>query len=169
MQPKSLANLECPIAQSLDVIGDRWSLLILRDALDGFTRFDEFEANLGIAPNTLSRRLAGLVEAGLLDRRQYSDRPPRQEYVVTDRARELRPVLVALYAWGVRGQKPGARTMVLVDADSGNEIEPVLVDKQTGRPLAEFTALFAAGPAAHQPIRDRLDPESRAQRRQRNG
>jgi DNA-binding HxlR family transcriptional regulator len=167
--PKSLANLECPIAQSLEVIGDRWSLLIMRDALDGFTRFDEFEANLGIAPNTLSRRLAGLVEAGLLERRQYSERPPRQEYVATSRARELRPVLVALYAWGVRGQKPGARTMVLVDAESGDEIEPVLVDKQTGRPLVEITALFAAGPAAHQPIRDRLDPDARVERRQRSG
>ncbi|CAN5572868.1 helix-turn-helix domain-containing protein [soil metagenome] len=169
MTTKSLANLECPIAQSLDVIGDRWSMLILRDALDGFTRFDEFESNLGIAPNTLSRRLAGLVEAGLLERTQYSDRPPRQEYVVTDRARELRPVLVALYTWGIRGQDPGDRTMVLVDADSGDEIEPVLIDRHTGRPLAEFTAQFAAGPAAHQPIRDRLDPDARTQRRQRNG
>jgi DNA-binding HxlR family transcriptional regulator len=166
---KSLANLECPIAQSLDVIGDRWSLLILRDALDGFTRFDEFEANLGIAPNTLSRRLTGLVDAGLLERTQYSDRPPRQEYVVTDRGRGLRPVLVALYAWGVRGQKPADRTMVLVDGESGNEIDPVLVDGRTGRPLAEVSATFAAGPAALGPIRERLDPQSRAQRRRRTG
>lgn len=165
---KSLANLECPIAQSLDVVGEWWSLLILRDALDGYTRFDEFEANLGIAPNMLSRRLAGLIESGLLVRRQYSERPPRQEYLVTTRAKELRPVLVTLYAWSTHHQQSGDRTMVLVDTDTGKEIEPVLVDRRTGRTLSDLNAQFLAGPAANEPIRARLDPDARAQRHRRD-
>jgi DNA-binding HxlR family transcriptional regulator len=165
MSDNASANRECPIATSLDIIGDRWTLLILRDVLDGFTRFDEFEANLGIAPNTLSRRLAHLVDAGLLVRNQYTARPPRQEYFPTDRCRELGPVLVSLYAWGVRHQQANERTMILVRAD-GTEIEPVVIDRRTGRPLGS-DAHFAPGPAAHDPIRRRLDPARRAERRLR--
>ena len=98
MQRKSFADMTCPIARSLEHVGEWWSMLILRDAFGGTTRFDDFQQSLGIAPNMLTRRLAALVEAGLLERRRYSERPPRDEYVLTERGRDFKPVLVALVA-----------------------------------------------------------------------
>jgi DNA-binding HxlR family transcriptional regulator len=77
MQHKSFRNMPCPIARSLERVGEWWSMLIMRDALHGLSRFDEFQKSLGIAPNMLARRLTALVEAGLLERRRYSARPPR--------------------------------------------------------------------------------------------
>ena len=84
MQRKSFAAMSCPIARSLEHVGEWWSMLILRDAFGGTTRFDDFQQSLGIAPNMLARRLAALVEAGLLERRRYSERPPRDDYVLTE-------------------------------------------------------------------------------------
>jgi DNA-binding HxlR family transcriptional regulator len=100
MQRKSFADMACPIARSLEHVGEWWSMLILRDAFAGTTRFDDFQQSLGIAPNMLARRLGALVEAGLLERRRYSERPPRDEYVLTERGRDFRPVLSALVAFG---------------------------------------------------------------------
>src|ERR1700748_2862971 len=77
-------RLDCPVARSLDRLGEGWSLMILRDAMLGLTRFDQFQKSLGIAPNILSRRLHRLVEAGLLEKARYSEHPPRDEYVLTD-------------------------------------------------------------------------------------
>ena len=100
MQRKSFADMPCPIARSLERVGEWWSMLILRDAFAGVTRFDEFQRSLGIAPNMLARRLAALVEAGMLERRRYSERPPRDEYLLTERGRDFHPVLVELVAFG---------------------------------------------------------------------
>jgi DNA-binding HxlR family transcriptional regulator len=100
MKHKSLAGMPCPIARSLERVGEWWSILIMRDALHGYTRFDQFAKSLGIAPNMLARRLEALVEAGLLERRRYSQHPPRDEYVPTSRGRDFRPVLIAFLAWG---------------------------------------------------------------------
>src|SRR6266513_490550 len=100
MQRKSFGRMNCPIARSLERVGEWWSILILRDALHGLTRFDQFQKSLGIAPNMLARRLNALVDAGLMERRRYSERPPRDEYVLTARGRDFRPILVALLAWG---------------------------------------------------------------------
>jgi DNA-binding HxlR family transcriptional regulator len=100
MQRKSFADMPCPIARSLEHVGEWWSMLILRDAFAGTTRFDEFQQSLGIAPNMLTRRLAALVEAGLLERHRYSERPPRDEYLLSERGRDFKPVLVALVAFG---------------------------------------------------------------------
>jgi DNA-binding HxlR family transcriptional regulator len=99
----------CPIARSLDVLGDRWTLLMLRDlVLDGPRKFQDFEQSLvGISPNTLSARLKTLEENGIVERRFYSDHPPRAEYVLTDKGVELRPVLRALRAWGEKHTRPG--------------------------------------------------------------
>jgi DNA-binding HxlR family transcriptional regulator len=151
----SFAESECPIASSLELVGEWWSMLILRDAFDGHTRFDAFQRNLGIAPNMLTRRLTALVEAGLLERRQYQQRPPRFEYVLTGRGRDFRPVLLALYAWGDRHLTGDGRNLVLVDRASGDEVEPVLVDRATGRPLTEIDAVFTAGPGASPGMRER--------------
>ncbi|MBO9713673.1 helix-turn-helix domain-containing protein [Sphingomonas sp.] len=125
----------CPIGRALDRIGDAWSLLILRDAGLGATRFDQFRAGLGIAPNILSRRLAALVEAGLLEKHSYSKRPPRHDYRLTERGRDFLPVLEAIGAWGARHYGEG-QTSYPVDAETGARIEPVVVDRATGRPLA---------------------------------
>src|SRR5271166_5905939 len=98
MRRKSFGNMQCPIARSLDRVGEWWSILILRDASLGLTRFDEFQESLGIAPNILTRRLKALVEAGLLERGRKSERPPGDEYVLTEAGRDFRPVLWALLA-----------------------------------------------------------------------
>ena len=80
MRRKSFQKMHCPIARTLERVGEWWSMLILRDALHGYTRFEEFRESLGIAPNMLTARLAALVEAGLLERQRYSEQPPRYEY-----------------------------------------------------------------------------------------
>lgn len=138
VQHKSFADMSCPIARSLEQVGEWWSILILRDALAGKTRFDEFLRSLGIAPNMLARRLASLVEAGMLERRPYSTRPPRSEYVLTERGRDFRTVLLALLAFGdkhfaIEGGG-GAR---VVDAKTGERADPILVDRRSGKPLVE--------------------------------
>lgn len=102
MLPRTYDGQDCSIARALEVVGGRWTLLLLRDALLGVRRFDDFRASLGIRANVLSTRLDHLVEAGLLRREQYSERPLRFEYVPTERAEELRPVLFALRTWGAR-------------------------------------------------------------------
>src|ERR1700739_251046 len=96
MQRKNFGNMQCPIARSLERVGEWWSILILRDAFRGLTRFDQFQDSLGIAPNMLTRRLNALVDSGLLEKRAYSEHPPRFEYVLTERGRGFRRVLWAL-------------------------------------------------------------------------
>jgi len=93
--------MDCPIAQSLELVGEWWTPLILRDVvMVGLTRFDDIQDNLGIAPTVLTTRLKRLVDSGLLERRQYSERPPRYEYLPTEAARDFEPVLRALFKWG---------------------------------------------------------------------
>ncbi|MGI9612959.1 MAG: winged helix-turn-helix transcriptional regulator [Acidimicrobiales bacterium] len=113
MKRKSFENMNCPIAQSLEVIGEWWTPLILRDiVMVGFTRFDDIQSNLGIAPTVLTSRLRHLVEAGLVERRQYSEHPPRYDYLPTQAAREFEPVLQALFAWGSKwAGKPQAHQL----------------------------------------------------------
>jgi len=133
MERKSVADMQCPIARGLERVGEWWNILILRDAFRGATRFDEFSDSLGVAPNTLTRRLNSLVEDGLLERRQYSDRPPRFEYVLTERGRDFRPVLLALLDWGNRHFPPDDRTVEIVETATGRVVKPVLVDPETGK------------------------------------
>ena len=121
--------MPCPIARSLERVGEWWSMLIMRDALHGYTRFDQFQKSLGIAPNMLTRRLNALVEAGLLERRRYSEHPPRDEYVPTARGRDFRPVLVALLAWGNRHFAPEGASVQIVDAKTGAAADPICVDR----------------------------------------
>ena len=115
-------------------MGDAWSMLILRDAHAGLTRFDDFRKSLGIAPTILTRRLAGLTEEGLLEKRRYSERPPRDEYVLTPAGRDFLPVLFVLGAWGRKHRNAGDMTRFF-DAEAGTEIEPVTIDRTTGAPI----------------------------------
>jgi len=121
----------CPIARTLAFLGDAWSMLILRDAHAGLTRFDQFRKSLGIAPTMLTKRLAMLTEEGLLEKRQYSDRPPRDEYVLTDAGRDFLPVLFMVGAWG-RKHRGGGKLTRFVDAETGTDIQPVAIDAATG-------------------------------------
>jgi DNA-binding HxlR family transcriptional regulator len=161
MRRKSFGSMVCPIARSLERVGEWWSILILRDAFAGMTRFDEFQTSLGIATNTLTRRLSDLVEAGLLDRKPYSARPLRYEYHLTERGRDFQPVLVAMLAWGNRHFAPEGESIVLVNEATGDRADPVLVDRATGLPVTEPPFVLAPGPAARPALRQRLE-DSRA-------
>src|SRR5262245_7016962 len=129
--------MQCPIARTLERVGEWWSILILRDALHGLTRFDQFQTSLGIAPNMLVRRLNALVDAGMLERRLYSERPPRYEYVLTELGRDFRSVIVALYAWGNKHFAPEGASVLLVDSQTGKPADPVLVDRKSGRSVVD--------------------------------
>jgi DNA-binding HxlR family transcriptional regulator len=156
MQRKSFDGMECPVARSLERVGDWWNILILRDAFHGRTRFDEFQKSLEIAPNILTRRLNALVEDGLMERRLYNEHPPRYEYVLTERGRDFRSVLLALLAWGNRHFAPEGRSVVLIDGETGREVDPVLVDPVTGRRVTEHPYRTVAGPAASEQTKRQL-------------
>jgi DNA-binding HxlR family transcriptional regulator len=146
-------NRECPVAQSLEIIGEWWSLLIVRDAFRGLRRFETFQASLGIARNMLSRRLKALVAAGILERRPYSERPRRYEYRLTEKGRDLMPVMISLMGWGNRWTAPAAGpTVLLVDRATGKPVAPHL--SLAGPPLRHDAISLAAGPGA--------GPETRA-------
>jgi DNA-binding HxlR family transcriptional regulator len=156
MQRKSLGNMQCPIARSLERVGEWWSILILRDAVYGLTRFDEFQKSLDIAPNMLTRRLNALVKGGLLRRQRYSDKPPRYEYVLTDRGRDFRPVLVSLLAWGNRHFSPEGASVLLVNSETGAVADPIVVDRTTGRPIPGPGYSLVPGPAAGERTRQKI-------------
>jgi DNA-binding HxlR family transcriptional regulator len=121
-------------------------MLILRDAGIGVTRFDQFRAGLGIAPNILTARLKALTEAGLLEKRRYSERPPRDEYVLTQAGRDFVPILHVLGAWGAR-HYGGRETARYVDAESGDPIRPVVIDAETGAALGSRPLRLVAADA----------------------
>jgi len=158
--------MQCPVARSLERVGEWWSILILRDAFQGLTRFDQFQKSLEIAPNMLTRRLNTLVDSGLLERRPYSDRPRRYEYLLTERGRDFRPVLWTLMAWGNRHFFPEGKSVVLVNSKTGVEAEPVLVDRVSGQRAMAPDFKAVPGPAADERTRrryalvnqDRRDP-----------
>jgi DNA-binding HxlR family transcriptional regulator len=150
MKHKAFTGARCPIARSLDLVGEWWSILILRDAFRGVRRFEAFQESLGIARNMLSRRLKQLVEAGLLELRPYSERPPRHEYRLTDKGRDFYPVLVTLMAWGDRwvAQADGARPL---SRRSGRPLDPVVIDRTTGEPITPALVVMSprAAPSSH--------------------
>jgi DNA-binding HxlR family transcriptional regulator len=161
MQRKSFRKMPCPIARTLERVGEWWSMLIVRDALHGLSRFEEFQKSLGIAPNMLTRRLNALVAAGFLERRRYSTHPPRDEYRPTERARDFRQVLMALSAFGNRHFAPEGASVMIVDAETGAPIEPVMVDRASGRPIEPPQFTFAPGPAASGRVRQRYAGRTR--------
>lgn len=131
MDSENICNDPCPIVRSLALFGDTWSMLILRDAHAGLTRFDQFRKSLGIAPTILTRRLAALTEEGLLEKRRYSAHPPREEYVLTAAGRDFLPVLFMIGEWG-RQHRGGGQMVRFLDAETGTEIKAVAVDEATG-------------------------------------
>ncbi|NVO17486.1 MAG: helix-turn-helix transcriptional regulator [Rhodoplanes sp.] len=155
-QPKKQASPECPAARAIECVGEWWSILILRDAFQGFTRFDEFQKSLGIAPNMLSRRLAHLTEAGLFARRRYSERPPRHDYVLTEKGRDFFPVLVAMFAWGNKHLTPDGKRLLLADHDTARPLDPIVVDAASLMLLTPQNVALVPGPRASRKMRERL-------------
>lgn len=136
MENASPQNSECPVARTLDVIGDRWSLMIIRDAFDDIRRFSEFQKSLGVAKNILASRLKALVEVGVFDVRPASDGSAYKEYVLTEKGREIFPVVVSLRQWGERFLfEPGETRSVLLDNTSGQALMPMAVRSSSGQKL----------------------------------
>lgn len=129
----SLSQSSCPVARSIDLIGDRWLLMILRDAFDGIRRYSEFQRSLGVARNILADRLKKLVEAGLLQVQPASDGSAWQEYVLTERANDLFPLIVALQQFGERYLFSAGETHSdLLEIASGEPLAPLCVRNQQG-------------------------------------
>lgn len=156
MQRKTLIHAECPIARSLERVGEWWSILIMRDALHGLRRFEEFSSSLDIAPNMLTRRLNSLVEAGLLERQPYSQRPLRYQYVPTAKGEDFRVVLMAFVAWGNRHYAPEGESVQLVERKTGRPVLPMMADIADGRPVPLDQCSVQAGPSASAGMRQRL-------------
>ena len=138
MKLKSYSEMDCSLAQTLEVVGERWTLLILRDAFFGIRRFEQFQKRLGIARNILSARLTTLVEAGILERRALTEGGRRAEYHLTEKGRDLQPAMLALTQWGDRWY-PGEH--------AGPRIE--FVDGETQRPIRRLRPIAADGREPH--------------------
>jgi DNA-binding HxlR family transcriptional regulator len=132
MSAKPAWQTQCPVVQSLERVGERWSMLVLREVFRGAHRFDELQASLGIAPNILSARLARLVDEGFLEKRRYQEHPPRNSYHLTERGDDFIPVLFALLEFGNKHFAPNGRAVAVVDRETTRIAEPVLVDRNTG-------------------------------------
>lgn len=133
---RRMNTARCPVARALDVVGDRWSLLIVRDAFDGIRRFGDFQANLGVARNILASRLKALVEEGVLEVQPASDGTAYPQYALTPKGQALFPVIVGLRQWGERHLfRRGERHSRLVEKESGKAIGRLAVSDAEGRAL----------------------------------
>ena len=152
MRTKSFSGMACSVAGALEAIGDRWAMLILRDLSFGLTRFDELQAKTGMPNTTLSGRLKHLEATGLIERRPYQHNPPRFEYRLTEKGRDLWMVNVALAEWGDRWNATGlgAPPALRRDRVTGRPVELALVDAETREvlPADRLTVLPGPGLAA---------------------
>jgi DNA-binding HxlR family transcriptional regulator len=136
VEDASAHSSECPVARTLEAIGDRWSLMIIRDAFDGIRRFSEFQKSLGVAKNILASRLKTLVEVGVFDVRPASDGSAYKEYVLTEKGREIFPVVVSMRQWGERFLFSREETRsVLLDNAFGQSLMPIEVRSSSGQKL----------------------------------
>ena len=159
MKAKSFVGMRCSIAGALEVIGDRWAILVLRDLAFGLSRYDDLKISLGIPTTTLASRLKHLEAQGLVKRVRYHDRPPRDEYRLTQKGRSIWKVTTALREWGDRWDASGygAPTIEVVDRETGRELRLELVDPETGRATPRERVLFRPGPGADDNVRALLD------------
>jgi DNA-binding HxlR family transcriptional regulator len=156
MHPKKKPQTECPAARTLESVGEWWSILILRDAFQGCTRFDEFQRSLGIAPNILARRLKHLTKQGLFERRLYHKKPEWYEYVLTPKGRDFFPVVVAMFAWGNRYLSPNGESLLMTDRASERRVEPIVVAADTLAPITLDNVVLVPGPKASRDMHHRL-------------
>jgi DNA-binding HxlR family transcriptional regulator len=149
MERKSFASMDCSVAQCLEVVGEWWSMLVVRDAFLGVTRFEEFQRRLGISRNILGERLNSLVNAGVLERVPYSEHPPRDDYKLTPKGRDLWPVLTAMRQWGDDYAAPTGPPVELVHRSCGEVTHAEMVCGGCGEQLTSRNVKVVAG-AGHE-------------------
>lgn len=143
MKWHDLSDDACPLARAMGVIGDRWTLLILRECFLGVRRFDSFQKRLGVTRHLLAERLKRLEAMGLLERHPYQDRPLRHDYRLTTSGKEFAPVLLAMQDWAQRNlPSPVPAPFSFVTRDGENEVVPVLTDRHSGQELTHRTVLM---------------------------
>ena len=160
MRRTRFADWDCSVARATDILGDWWTPLVVRSALLGVRRFDDFVEMLGIPRNVLTERLSRLVDEGILRKVAYQEAPVRYEYRLTEKGLGLYPVIVTLLEWGNEFFEwpDGEPPVHLVDRDTGERIDPVLVDARTGEPLdpRRTKAVYVRDPkAAHAAVPSR--------------
>ena len=144
--------MHCSVAQCLEVAGEWWSMLILRDVFLGVTRFDDFHERLGISRNILNQRLNHLVETDVLEKVRYSDHPPRYDYRLTAMGRDLWPVLTAMRQWGDRYAAPEGPPVQVLHQGCGEIADAVLVCATCGEPIGPRDVRAVSGPGAIEPL-----------------
>jgi DNA-binding HxlR family transcriptional regulator len=152
MERKSFSDMHCSVAQCLEVVGEWWTLLILRDAFLGVTRFDQFQDRLGISRNVLNQRLAHLVEHGVLSKSAYSEHPPRFDYRLTEKGRDLWPVLTTMRQWGDKHAAPDGPPLELVHKHCGEIANAELKCSVCGEPMSPRDVRAVVGPGAVEPV-----------------
>jgi DNA-binding HxlR family transcriptional regulator len=149
MLPRTYEDQNCSVARALEVLGDRWTMLVIRDAFLGVRRFDEFQRDLGVARNVLSDRLQRLVDEGLLERHRYQERPERFEYRLSHKGLELWPALMTLMQWGDRYYAPPTGPPRLVrHRDCGGAVTEHLTCARCGAELSARDVVSEPGPGA---------------------
>jgi DNA-binding HxlR family transcriptional regulator len=147
MLNRDYENQVCSIAGALEVVGERWSLLIIRDVFLGVRRFDQLQSNLGIARNVLQTRLTRLIDQGVLEKRLYSDHPPRHEYRLTEKGLDLWPTLVALMYWGdAHAASPAGPPVVLEHRGCGGAVDGHRICTACGNQLSARDVIGRPGP-----------------------
>ncbi|CAD7340112.1 helix-turn-helix transcriptional regulator [Sphingomonadales bacterium 56] len=159
MKTKSFSGMRCSIAGALELIGDRWALLVIRDLSLGLARYDDLRASTGIPAATLAARLKHLAASGIVERVRYQDHPPRDEYRLTPKGRDLWKVSVALREWGDRWDASGfgEPAIEMVDRQSGHPLTLALIDAETSEVVPLQRARLRPGPGADEAIRRLFD------------
>lgn len=146
---KNYERENCSAARALELVGERWSLLIIRDALfRGVSRFAEFQRSLGLATNVLTARLESFVAAGIMERRTYSSHEDHYQYLLTDKGRDLAPVVIALTAWGDRWAAPNGPPIVYRHAGCKGQIELQMICADCGEPVSAEGIEAQPGPGS---------------------
>lgn len=166
MRLKSFAEMRCPIAGALELVGDRWTLLLVRDLLLGHGRYDALRLSAGIPDATLTVRLKQMVHHGVVERVRYQDRPPRDEYRLTPKGLDLWKVSLALREWGDRWALTGLHAPLVetIDGETGRPLRLGLVDRETGMTVPDDRLRLRATPEADDPVRSLLDRSSMVSR-----
>jgi DNA-binding HxlR family transcriptional regulator len=148
MRWDEIGAVPCSIARTLSVIGDRWTLLVLRDAFLRTRRFEDFQRRLGVTRHLLADRLRKLVEAGILEKVRYQEKPARYEYRLTEKGLDLYPVILALLGWGDRWMAGEAGPpLALVHRSCGHRVRPMLACPECGEPISPRDVTPEIGPA----------------------
>jgi DNA-binding HxlR family transcriptional regulator len=146
MQRTSFREMNCSVAQCLEVVGEWWSMLIVRDLFLGITRFEDFHQRLGISRNILNQRLEHLIERGVVDRVPYSEHPVRYDYQLTEKGKDLWPVLTAMRQWGDHWEAPEGAPLELVHAGCDHVAQVVGACSVCGEPVSRRDMRAVSGP-----------------------